>query len=188
MSQDWHFVVVNGYGCHVNAEVQEYLDEVVRFINEHEPSYLILCGGQTQRKTAPGITEAAVMAIYIRQRLSHVPMFILEDDSLTTLENVQNATRRILNCIPRYGNYWPSVEMTVFCEAQRALKTLILYWFLLPQMHQYYDCRIRVKTSSWELGNPLKELSHLLFDLAALWVPGLTWYAHRKLLKKSASR
>ncbi len=181
-----HFVIVHGYGCHLVPELTGYLDGVVEFVNRRKPDYLILCGGATQKKTAPNTTEAALMAIYIRERLTHVPEFIIEDHSYTTLENVQNAMYVIHGKHGLAMFTWLGIEVDVFCEAQRALKTLILYWFLFPEIRKFGK-RVRVHTSSWELANPLKELRNTLYDLAALWVPGLAWYAHRQRVKRSGT-
>lgn len=194
MRKWWHFVVVNGYGCHETRELRRYLDGVIRFINEREPEYLILCGGATHKKSAPGRTEAAVMAIYIRERLTHVPEFILDDESLTTLENVKNAARCIrtrpgLSGEVTYGvfDHWSEFEVTVFCEAQRSLKILMLYWFLLPELRWIHK-RIRVRTYSWELAHPLKELASIIYNLLALFIPGIASYAHYRRLKQSRTQ
>ena len=124
------------------------------------------------------------MVIYIRERLTHVPDdFILEDDSYTTLENVKNAVRHI-RALPGINDHWSEVEVDVFCEAQWSLQTLLLYWFLFPELRRKFK-RVRVRTSSWELANPLKELRNILYDLAALCVPGLAGYVRRTRIKRS---
>lgn len=122
----------------------------------------------------------------LRSRYPHqsLPEFIIEDDSYTTLENVQN-TMHVIHARHGLATFtWLDVEVDVFCETQRALKTLMLYWLLFPEIRKL-GRRVRVHTVSWELGNPLKEVINIVFDLAAVYIPGLAGWARRRRLKRS---
>ena len=77
-------VVVCGYGCHLDSPLDwVYLPRIKRFISEQSPDLVILCGGYTQRKSAPGISEARLMFNWLRKEMT-VPNFTkfhLEEDS-----------------------------------------------------------------------------------------------------------
>lgn len=186
-------VVVHGYGCRLVPELTSYLDRTVRFVNEHQPAHLILTGGFTQQKTCPGVSEAALMAIYIRERLAHVPRIHLEEESYTTFGNVRNARNRIQRLEP-VADAWQGPDprrnvVTVFCEAQRALKTLVLYWLLMRESRpDKIGIRLTVETASWELGNPVKELIKTGNEILAIVFPPLAWWMERTRRKKSLVR
>ncbi|MDP2648176.1 MAG: hypothetical protein Q8P35_02980, partial [Candidatus Yanofskybacteria bacterium] len=84
-----HVVIVCGYGCHLvtpdsrDTPLKNYLDRVVQFLNTHRPSAVVLCGGYTQQKSAPGVSEAALMRDYITPGLheDYNPAIRLEEDS-----------------------------------------------------------------------------------------------------------
>ncbi|MBX4190101.1 hypothetical protein KW791_02290 [Candidatus Parcubacteria bacterium] len=69
MDDKMHFVVVCGYGCHLNTPLQHYLDRVVQFTS-NKPRQVIFCGGATQKLSAPGVTEANLMLNYLSQYIS----------------------------------------------------------------------------------------------------------------------
>jgi len=116
--------VVNGYGCHVVPVLVRYGARIIRMANEMNPKIIMLCGGATQQKTAPNKSEAEVLEWILFYALQHEMLFtvqpeiILEEDSFTTLGNIRNAAHLLRNT--------PFDRIVFFCEAQRALKTLIL--------------------------------------------------------------
>lgn len=191
MPNPWHFVIVNGYGTRLNPEFNaypnEYLDRVVSFVEKVHPAYLIFCGAETQKKTARGVTEAAFMLRHFLRRRSSVyppvPEILLEENSYTSLENVVHAVRRILS-VPDIQSHWAEVEVDVFCEAQRALQVQILYWIGMPELRKRHH-RVWVHTSSWELDNPIYRLRNIIYDVAAIWIPGLGPYARWRRIARS---
>lgn len=182
MSSRHHALVVCGYGCHLVHELTHYLDRVVAYANQHRPDTIVLCGGATQQASAPGTTEAALMAIYIRERLEYMPDWVLEEGSFTTYENIRGAERQLAT---KFLSSWrsadpPACDVTIFCEATRALKVAAMArrFFGFPPA----DGRkpVRIETDSWELMHPNKELIGTLKDFAELYLPGLNWLHSRK--------
>lgn len=176
-------VVVCGYGCHLTPELTAYLDEVAAHIRKTESYFVILCGGFTQRASAPGKSEAAVMAEYLRPLVGERAIFYLEEDSYMTQESIRGSA-----AIIRTMRQWPwrgaeprVDEVTVFCEAQRALKVLLCCWFLMP-------VRVKLKTASWELASPVWELVKTAKDMVTLFVPPVAAYLRRKVIAKSETR
>ncbi len=184
-------VIVQLYGQDpYKTALGPYLNRVAKFIDEWRPDHVICCGGPTEQKTYGGRSEADAAYVYLYPRLAFVQFQGWADrKSLTTLENVQGGVR-ILRKIP--VSNWQDVEVVVFCEAQRALKTLVLYWFLLPEIRKNADGkdtgrRIKLETDSWELDNPIKELFKIVLDIIAIHVPAVARWQHRKRLKRAAS-
>ena len=170
-----HIVIVCGYGCHLVPELQGYLDRVVRFCNEQQPDCLILCGGFTQRKSAPHRSEAGVMKEYIIPALKYVPKLVYaEENSYTMPDNIENATKRMRND----GFLEDSTTLTVFCEATRALKTDLL-------VRHFIRRRATIETASWELMSPAKQIVSTLYDGAAIKPPPLARYFRNQRLKRA---
>ncbi|MDO8492906.1 MAG: ElyC/SanA/YdcF family protein [bacterium] len=171
-----HIVVVCGYGCHLVPELKEYLNKVIQFTNQEKPDCFILCGGFTQRKSAPGVSEAALMKSYIVPQLKYIPDFVfLEEDSYTSPDNIQNAavkvrTKQLMD---------KGTKMTVFCEATRALKVDLL-------IRHFFGRRANIETASWELMSPQKQIvMTLYYDWAAIKSPLLADYFRHKRLKRA---
>lgn len=170
-----HIVIVCGYGCHLVPELQGYLDRVARFCNEQQPDCLILCGGFTQRKSAPGRSEARVMKEYIIPALKYAPKLVYtEEDSYTTPDNIENSAKSMRND----GLLEDSTTLTVFCEATRALKTDLL-------VRHFIGRRATIETASWELMSPAKQIVSTLYDWAAITFPPLARYFRNKRLQRA---
>ena len=155
-------LIVNGYGCHLNTPLGHiYLPKVVRFIDENFEQIMkvIFTGGFTQHETAPGISEARLMADYIRTHSKCAPDIIVECDSYTTHENIYNSEACIwevhLYEFLQNGKPWPDVRIVVFCEALRTASVIMLSRrFLLQYVDSIDD--IMVETASWERLDPMR--------------------------------
>ena len=170
-----HIVIVCGYGCHLVPELRGYLDRVVRFCNENKPDCLILCGGFTQRKSAPCISEAMVMEEYLIPRLNYSSkVMYMEESSYTALDNIDNAVKTIR----RDALMEDITSLTVFCEATRALKMDLL-------VRHFLGRRADIETASWELMSPAKQIVSTLYDWAAIKFPPLAHYFRNKRLKRA---
>lgn len=169
-----HLVIVCGYGCHLVPELKDYLNRVAEFCNKKRPDYLILCGGFTQRKSAPGKSEAQVMEEYLLTILEHEPLVIIETHSYTTPDNIANAAERIRAC----GLLETNTVITVFCEATRALKVDLL-------VRHFIGRRANIETASWELMSPTKQIISTIYDLAAIKFPPLASYFRNKRIRRA---
>lgn len=173
-----HVVLVFGYGCHLVPELEEYLDRVVVFCRLLKPDLVVFCGGFTQRKTAPGMSEARLMAGYVLPPLDQVLLptqlpFLLEEDSYTTPDNAEKASQ-----INYPGLLSKETKLTVFCEATRALKVDLL-------IRHFFGRRANIETASWELMSPSKQILSTVYDLAAIKFPSLARYWRNKRIERS---
>ncbi|MEK7659222.1 MAG: ElyC/SanA/YdcF family protein [Patescibacteria group bacterium] len=161
-----HIVIVSGYGCHLTPELKEYLDRVIRFCNEHQPDCLIFCGGFTNRKTAPDISEAKLMKEYVVPSLKYKLEFVFnEDDSYTTFYNIKNATRimradRLLQ---------ETTKLTTFCETTRGLKLDVL-------ARRFFGRRATIETVSWETASPSKQVASIFYNWVATIFSPLAYF------------
>jgi hypothetical protein len=80
-------VAVLGYGCNLSADMKEYLDKALSFIKKKEVDLVICCGGKTNRRTAPGISESSVMVAYLKPKISTEIHY--EEISTTTAKNLE---------------------------------------------------------------------------------------------------
>jgi hypothetical protein len=179
-----NLVIVLGYGNDLNSPLRPYLDGAVEFIEDNFVSHVIFSGGESQRKSHPGQTEARTMQDYVKASLTcpDDSNFIMDERPLTTFENIRNAAR-ILR-----GLQLETDNIVIFCEATRALKVAILArWFFGFRATSNGRNAIQLRTSSWELMHPLKELVGTLKDTACLFVPGL-WRYFRWQRERRAAR
>lgn len=179
-----HVVVVNGYGCHLVPVLEKYLDKVIAFLSQNEVEHLVLCGGPTQQKTAPGMTEAKLMRDCIGERMRLPRHVTLADDTYTSFENMKWANRVIRGHFD--GEFVPSydpryTDVTIFCETQRSLKVALLAWLFLPEYWQ----RTRILGETWERRPPFAELKATIADVLAFYVPGVAGYMRRKRMKRA---
>ncbi len=141
-----HIVIVCGYGCHLDTPLRPYLDRVFRFIRNEHPNAVIFCGGYTQQKTAPGVSEAGLMREYTRA--DQFPEWMLkvftEDDSYTTFDNIKKASEIIRRqlCIA-------DGRITIFCEATRSTHVIRIARHFMGDLVDSID-DITVETASWE--------------------------------------
>lgn len=153
-------------------ELQKYLDRVVRYINENKVETLILCGGYTQRESAPGVSEAKLMLDYLIARIPlqkrPVPILV-ERNSYTTLENIRNIKAWVSGT---------KLRVTIFCEATRALKVDMLTRYYLGR-------RVNIETVSWEEMPPVKQLIATIYEFLAMYLPPLAWYFHWRRISRA---
>lgn len=89
---------VLGYGCHLTPALRCYLDGAAQQIGAEieahpERSALLFCsGGFTMHGSAPGVSEARLMADYLRERGLTLPQ-VLDEEARTTLENLRHLSR-----------------------------------------------------------------------------------------------
>ena len=170
-----HIVIPFGYGCHLLPELRGYLDRIVDFANKNEPDCFLFCGGFTQRKSAPGVSEAALMRGYVIPRLMYVPArVLLEEDSYTTQDNGEKMAKTIhAECLMD-----KKTKLTVCCEAIRALKVDYA-------VRHYLGRRADIETASWELMSPFKQLIGTIYECIAVHFPPLAWYFRNKRIRRA---
>lgn len=159
-------LVVMGYGIVLDSPLGNlYLPRIASWIDENRPDLVILCGGQTQKKTAQELfgspmSEAQVMDHWLakwwdkktgQDETLYSPV-LLEQDSYTTTENIRNASR----LIEKLDYPKDDIHITIFCEAQRALKVIMLSREYMLDLVENCDS-IQVETVNWERANPVKE-------------------------------
>ncbi|MDP3954489.1 MAG: hypothetical protein Q8Q06_03690 [bacterium] len=164
--------VIYGYGCHLTPELKKYLNRMALVANTIKPRVIMFCGGFTQRKTAPGMSEARLMAMYLMPMLKFEHILTLEEDSYITLDNTKRAYAEIKTLPFKYDN------IIVGCEATRALKVDML-------TKHYFGHRVNIETSSWELMNPWKQLLSTVYEGLAMYLPSLAWYFRRKRIQRA---
>src|SRR5262245_60250538 len=86
--------VVLGYGCRLDAPVRGYLEHAASRIRSAGEGLVITSGGCTAHTSAPGISEAGLMAEELRALGVTLPV-LLEDAARTTVENLRNVARMI---------------------------------------------------------------------------------------------
>ena len=117
-------VVVLGYGCHLTEPMKKYLDLVVSFARAGNVAAIITTGGYTNRKSAPGVSEAGMMAAYLEEQGVTVPI-LLEEVAVTTNENLRGVAR-----ITRERRL-TNKRVVIFCDNARNIKVKILAWLIL---------------------------------------------------------
>ena len=91
-------IIVLGYGCILSPTLKQYLDAVARYVRDNpDVSLIITTGGFTDPLNAPGVSEAGLMADYLRPQLESFPglEIIEENRARTTIENLR-FTKEIL--------------------------------------------------------------------------------------------
>lgn len=127
MDENGALVVVLGYGCHLTGPMKKYLDSVVSFVATNKVVAIITTGGYTNRKTAPGISEAGMMAGYLKQSGVVVPI-LLEETAVTTNENICDVAKITSE------RQLVAARAVIFCDSARSLKVKVLarlvlgYW------------------------------------------------------------
>lgn len=184
-------VVVCGYGCNLDSPLKSYLDRVLAWCTTHRPDAIILCGGATQQTSFPHQTEAKVMREYLGplEPLYH-PQWAILGASYTTYENISDAAAVIatIKARPWYGSDPRHDEITIFCEATRALKVAILARHFLGFPPAKGEPDIRIETGSWERMHPVKELAGTVQTWLATKFPVLNTWQSRKVRAKSVNR
>jgi hypothetical protein len=177
-----HVLVVMGYGCHLDTPLGWiYLPRVARFVREQDPDYVIFCGGLTQRKTAPGISEAWSMNLWVIRELGigKINSFLV-NNSYNSLENIQEAAKMIRR-LPLGPEKF---RITIFCEATRAPGVI---WLARRFMLGFVDSidDITVETASWERADPFKQVWKMIYNWFAVRIPYLARRERRKRIKRA---
>lgn len=180
-------LIVCGYGCHLDTPLKPYLDRVVRFIKENEQhiQMIIFCGGFTQQKSAPGVSEAMLMREYIYSNLEEIrsPAFWIyyENHSYTSFKNIESAVEII-----RTDRLYDNCRIVIFCEATRSANIIMLArHFILDMVNSIDD--ITVETGSWERADPFKQVGNLIYNKIAITFPwlGLAEREHRRRIRRA---
>ena len=191
MADKKHVVVVCGYGCHLedvegkDTPLKPYLHRLIKFISNESPDFLIFCGGFTQHKTAPGVSEAGLMHDYTdAKNISPNLRVLREKDSFTSFENIKNAAKLI-----KLGQVFilgPKVRITIFCEATRSANVVMLARHFMKDLVDTVD-DITVETASWERADPFKQAGNLIYNKLAITFPwlGLAEREHRRRIRRS---
>ncbi len=184
-------VVVNGYGCHLDTPLdQTYLPKVAKFIEEHLTILeVIYTGGFTQRRTAPGISEAKLMSDFVTQQVDFMgceDFFRLEEDSYTTYENSQKVVAHLDAIMHEQSLTFRDIRIVHFCEATRApLVVMLDRHFLLPFVETIDD--ITIEAASWERVDPFKQVHNLIYNKLAIKYPllGLAERERKKRIRRA---
>lgn len=103
-----------------NHHYKAYLDNALSQINALQPDKLILAGGHTS-KDYPDLSEAETVYAYIaKQDPQLVLKMLLETESLTTLQNLQNTATLIET------EQLPMHSLHIFCDSIRVPKVFHL--------------------------------------------------------------
>lgn len=133
MAEKDALVVVLGYGCHLTEPMKNYLNSVVSFVTTNSVAAIVVTGGYTNRKSAPGISEAGMMASYLKECEIKTPI-ILEESSVTTNENLRSVARIIRQrCLA-------GQRVIIFSDGARRFKVNILARLILghwPEIRTY---------------------------------------------------
>ena len=120
--------------------------------------------------------------------------YVLEEDSYTTYDNIRLAAARIATELQRMNMKWEErmatkVKITVFCEAQRALKVAMLTrHFLYTDRRLVKDVDdIQIETYNWERADPNRELKTTVKTWLAIKYPwlGLAERERRRRIRRS---
>ena len=110
----------------------------------------------------------------------------IQIDSYTTYDNIRLAAEKIrtvgfFHNVPG-GNF----KITIFCEAQRALKVILLSRHFMRDLVENVDS-ITIETVSWERADPVRELKTTIMTWLAIKYPwlGLAERERRRRIRRS---
>ena len=180
-----HIVVVCGYGCDINSPLAVYIDRVRSFLRVNRVDQVIFCGGETQKKSFPEKTEAQVMCNYLAVQPGGHRRYWLETGSYTTFDNVRLAAEKI-RIMKSHDDPNAKFKVTIFCEAQRALKVIRLSRHFMRDLVENVDS-ITIETVSWERADPVRELKTTIMTWLAIKYPwlGLAERERRRRIRRS---
>lgn len=169
--------IVLGYGCHLTDPIKRYLEKVAAY-DSAIPFYLIITtGGFTQEKSAPGVSEARMMADYLESFGVSTPV-ILEEEALTTLENLRFVYELVR------ANGLENKKLVIFCDSARAFKIKLLARLIFgkwPRIASYdFSKSVRPKLKQLFINTPI--------ELLAFFVPPLERLGLRKRERLNANR
>ena len=184
-----HVVVVCGYGCNIDSPLAVYVDRVRNFLRVNRVGQVIFCGGETQKKSFPGKSEAQVMYNYLMVQPEglqgwHQSHWI-QIDSYTTYDNIRLAAEKI-RIMKSHDDPNAKFKITIFCEAQRALKVIRLSRHFMRDLVENVDS-ITIETVSWERADPVRELKTTIMTWLAIKYPwlGLAERERRRRIRRS---
>lgn len=153
-----HAILVCGYGCHLSQKLRDYLLFVARYAKGCPDATVVVSGGFTNRKTAPGVSEAKLMKDFLV--VSGVTnRIVMDEKALTTLDNVRFAIGIIIN--PEQST------LTILCDGTRALKVRLIVMARI---------RVPVRIVPFDFGRSMrnKVFQYMLFtpvEVAAMLIP-----------------
>jgi len=126
------YALLLGYGIFNHSKVSkakyaDYVKNFASFVNKEKVDIVVISGGHTSPKR-PLESEAESLATYLRPRLKKGIPILLENNSLTTLENIEYSMK--------FLKVDPSNTITVFCDNIRPQKVMWLvlnFWFKLDK-------------------------------------------------------
>jgi len=123
--QQKRWFVVLGYGCDPHGKrIKEYLKFVTEIVNpSDQKNVIITCGGFTNPRDFPEISEAGMMEKVLRDEIKYKCLILKEEKSFTTLENLRNAFRLIKENIGPYP--WQG-DIVIICDRMRSFKVSYL--------------------------------------------------------------
>lgn len=198
-------VVVCGYGCHLTDSIKKYLDAVLNYLleNRGKQTFIVISsGGFTNQVTAPGVSEAGMMADYLRESCRmfapHEVVFILEDRAVTTLENLGNARELIeKTSVPLNDVFFVqsaflrtheelTTKVTIFCDESRQWKIRYLAKRIFREFHSV-EIRSCVFGRNWE-DKLTQYLVAAPIEILALYFPRVNNRMRAKRLALNATR
>lgn len=123
------YAVILGYGLfdESNALYKSYLDTAIEHANNDSDSVIVFAGGKTNPKH-PSDSEAGTMYKYAKPLLKEHVRVLLEEESMTTPQNIEFVSKLIPQAISD-----PSTnKIEVFCDNIRMVKVMWFvqhYWF-----------------------------------------------------------
>lgn len=172
-------ILVGGYGCNLDSPLRPHLDRLIGDVERTGTSHIMFSGGRTQNKSFPGLFEAQVMADYVCERVSHELTVVIDTNPYTSFESVRNAARNIR----MFG--WEPDQITIYCEATRALGMALLARHFVGFPPAQGKSPIRIRTTSWELAHPAKQLRTVIEYWLCCRVPGLWRYFRWQRIKRA---
>jgi len=149
-----------GYGCHLTDLMRKYLDNVMHLEGARNVAAIIATGGYTNKKTAPGMSEAMMMTDYLKRSGSTTVIF-QEKAARTTAENLKNVQRML----PYY--HLTGRRIVIFCDEAHKLKVKLLAHFIFGFVPE-----IRAHKVTGGLAAKIKQLFVATpLTVLALWFP-----------------
>ncbi|MEX1014063.1 MAG: YdcF family protein [Candidatus Paceibacterota bacterium] len=150
--KEW--IIVLGYGCVLTKDLKNYLQKVAEYVKENPFLYIITCGGFTERKSNPGVSEAGMMRKYLME-LGIPSVKILEENrSQTTIENIYNVSEILDLFSEEYQ------DVVIFCDSTRKFKVKQEAKHFLNLRFKIYGVdfnrTLKEKIFQWFIATPLE--------------------------------
>ena len=159
-------VIVMGYGCHLTPAMRGYLDSVIAFKPPQEIKAIITTGGYTNRRSAPKVSEAGMMATYLQEHGVTTPLFIV-DTTTTTNENLKAVDEIMIK------HSFESCRIVIFCDRSRSVKVQVLGKLIFGDWPDIKPYNLTTKLTS-----RLKQLIVTPLDIMATRIPILRALEH----------